>query len=173
MTYQEVIVNLSNSLLVNFDHVYHSVEIIHVDDARVPVINRANEWIYLAPDDQAQTLYIRRNGDDEVMEELKLGSCIKAYKMRSQLRIVYFEDYAEKHNEIISRLLQSVLIAGTKLNRVIRDKWKLRKDESTAEYVFKPTTAYFAVDIYAFWELKPDSCDEDFCIDISNPFCKT
>ena len=172
MTYQDIILNLSNSLLVKFDVVNHSAEIIQVDDIKLPAINQLNEWKYLAPTDQEQTLYIRRNGDDEVVEELKLGSCIKAYKMKSQLRVVYFEDYAEKHNEIISKLLQSVLIGGTKLNRVVRDKWKLKKDESSGEYVFKPTTAYFAIDIYAFWELKPDSCEEDFCVDIVNPLKK-
>ena len=76
------------------------------------------------------------------------------------------------HSEILVNLLQSILVGGTKLSKVIRDKWKLRKDESTGEYDFGPQTAYFAIDIYAFWELKPDSCDEDFCADIENPLKK-
>jgi len=172
MTYQEVILNLSNSLVQYFDDVYHSAEILTVDNERIPVINLKDDWKYLAPTDEGQNLYIRRNGDDEVMEELRLGSCIKSYKMRSQLRIVYFEDYAEKHNEIIAHLLQSVLIGGIKLVRMVRDKWKLKKDESSGEYVFKPSTAYFAIDIYVFWELKPDNCDQDFCVDIENPVKK-
>jgi hypothetical protein len=172
MTYQEVILNLSNSLVQYFDVVYHSAEILQIDNGRIPVINLKDDWKYLAPTDEEQHLYIRRNGDDEVMEELKLGSCTKAYKMRSQLRIVYFEDYAEKHNEIIANLLQSVLIGSTKLVRMVRDKWKLKKDESSGDYVFKPTTAYFAIDINVFWELKPDSCEEDFCATLDNPIKK-
>jgi len=173
MTYQEVILNLSNSLLTKFDEVYHSAEIVTTDEnEKLPTVVLKNEWISLAPTDQKETIYIRRNGDDDVVEELKLGSCIKSYKMRSQLRVVYFEDYADKHNEIIAHLLQSVLIGGTKLVRMVRDKWKLKKDESSGDYVFKPTTAYFAIDIYVFWELKPDNCEEDFCVDIENPIKK-
>lgn len=172
MTYQEVILNLSNNLITYFDEVYHSAEIITVDNDRIPVINLKDDWKYLAPTDEEQNLYIRRNGDDEVMEELKLGSCVKSYKMRSPLRVVYFQDYATNHNEILAHLLQSVLIGGTKLVRMVRDKWKLKKDESSGDYVFKPTTAYFAIDIYVFWELKPDNCDEDFCLTLDNPLKK-
>lgn len=172
MTYSEAILSLSNSLLTYFDVVHHSAEIVQIDDDKSPAINLKNDWKFLAPTDQEQSLYIRRNGDDEVMEELKLGSCVKSYKMRSQLRVVYFKDYAENHNEVIAHLLQSVLIGGTKLNKVIRDKWKLQKDESTGDYSFKPETAYFAIDIYVFWELKPDSCEEDFCVDVDNPIRK-
>ena len=92
--------------------------------------------------------------------------------MRSTLRIVYFEDHVEKHNEILSKLMQSVLIGGTKLKSIIRDKFKLLKDESSGEYNFGPTTAYFAIDIYALWELKPDTCLEDFCVTLENPLKK-
>ena len=169
MTYSEVILNIANSLLVNFDEVYHSAEIIQTDNERKPTVVLNDEWIDLSPTDQKETIYIRRNGDDEVMDELKLGSCIKSYKMRSQLRIVFFKDNAVNHSEILAHLLQSVLVGGTKLSKVVRDKWKLRKDESTGEYDFGPQTAYFAIDIYAFWELKPDVCDQDFCTTLDNP----
>ena len=106
------------------------------------------------------------------MEELKLGSCVKSYRMRSQLRIVFFRDHVKDHSKILAQLMQSVLVSGTKLNRIIRDKWKLQKDESTGDYNFGATTAYFAIDIYAMWELSKDTCDEDFCIDIQNPLKK-
>lgn len=173
MNYSQVILNLSNSLLNHFDEVYHSAEIVQTDEQeRIPSVVLKDEWIFLAPSDTKETVYIRRSGDDEVMEELKLGSCVKSYKMRSQLRVVFFKEDAEKHNEILAHLLQSVLVGGTKLNKVIRDKWKLKKDESSGDYNFGASTAYFAVDIYVYWELKPDSCEEDFCADITNPLKK-
>ena len=170
MTYQEQILSLANSLLINFGEVYHSAEIVQTEDQdKLPTVTLKNEWISLAPTDTKETVYIRRNGDDEVVDELKLGSCIKSYKMRSTLRVVFFKDNAETHNEILAHLLQSVLIGGTKLTKVIRDKWKLKKDESSGDYHFGAKTAYFAVDINIFWELKPDSCEEDFCLTIENP----
>jgi hypothetical protein len=172
MTYQEQILSLANSLLVHFDEVYHSVEIVQADE-RFPAVVLKNEWPSLAPGDTQEALYIRRNGDDEVMDELKLGSCIKSYKMRSPLRVVFFKDNAETQNKILAHLLQSVLIGGTKLTKVIRDKWKLKKDESSGDYHFGAKTAYFAIDINIFWELKPDSCEEDFCQDIVNPLTKS
>jgi hypothetical protein len=172
MTYQEVILSISNSLLQRFDEVYHSAEVFTNDAGKkIPVLSNDYE-VNLSPTDQRETIYIRRNGDDEVLEELKLGSCGKAYKMRSQLRIVFFKDKAELHNKILSDLMQSVLITGTKLNKVIRDKFKLLKDESSGDYNFGATTAYFAIDIYALWILNPDTCEQDFCTELENPLYK-
>lgn len=170
MNYNEVIEELSQSLLQKFKEVYRHVEIIRPEKEYFPVVS--NNWEpKLSPTDQKETLYIRRNGDDEVVEELKLSSCVKSYKMRSSLRVVYFKDNAKDQNQILSNLMYSVLIAGTKLRSIIRDKWKLLKDESSGDYNFKPTTAYFAIDIYALWELKTDTCEE-ICIEIINPLCK-
>lgn len=172
MTYSQVIENLSNSILQRFEEVYHSVEIFTNDkDEKLPVVSSDYD-IVLAPTDQRETIYIRRNGDDEVVDDLKLTSCGKAYKMRSSLRIVFFKDHAKQHNKILSQLMQSVLINGTKLKGVIRDKFKLQKDESTGDYKFDESTAYFAIDIYALWHLIPDTCDDDFCIELENPLKK-
>jgi hypothetical protein len=176
MTYQEIILSLSNSLLNKFDEVYHSAELITIQEDgktyKFPAITLKDEWVILAPTDQQQILYIRRNGEDEVQSDLRLASCGKAYNMRSILRVVYFDDNAEKHNEILQHLMQSVLVSGIKLKSIIRDKVKLFKDESSGEYSFRPTTAYFALDVYALWNLKPDSCEEDFCIELDNPIKK-
>jgi len=173
MTYNQIIENLATNLSINFDLVYHSAEIfINEDGVKMPGIPLADNWFDLVPTDERQVLYIRRNGEDEVQSDLRISSCSKGYNMRSQLRIVYFEDHAEKHNEILSKLMQSVLIGGTKLKSIIRDKVKLFKDESSGDYSFGPTTAYFAIDIYALWELKPDSCEEDFCVTLENPLTK-
>lgn len=170
MKYSEVILSLANNLLSNFDEVYHSAEIIQADE-KFPAISINNEWLPLAPSDTKEAIYIRRNGDDEVIEDLKIGSCVKSYKMRSQLRVVFFKDNADKHSETLSKLMQSVLIGGVKLNKITRDKYKLLKDESSGKYTFGPKAAYFAIDIYALWELKLDSCDEDFCLELDNPLC--
>ena len=176
MTYQQIIETLANNIANNFDTVYHSAELITVQEDgntfKFPAVNIADEWKSLAPTDEYFQLYIRRNGEDEVQSDLRLSSCGKGYNMRSQLRIVYFEDHAKNHNEILSKLMQSVLIGGTKLKSIIRDKVKLFKDESSGDYSFGPTTAYFAIDIYALWELKPDTCDEDFCVTLDNPLKK-
>lgn len=173
MTYNDIILNLLNSILENFNEVYHSAELT-VDDKgiKIPAVPVNDEWIPLTPSDTKETIYIRRNGNDDVQEELKLGSCIKSYRMRSTLRVVYFKDHAKKHNEILSKLMQSVLIGGTKLKSIHRDKFKLLKEESSGEYNFGATTAYFAIDIYALWDLKPNTCEEDFCTEIKNPLKK-
>lgn len=177
MTYSEIITLLSNNVLVYFDEIYHNAEIVTITDngkqkEKFPAINQNDEWINLAPTDQKETIYIRRNGDDEVQEEFRLASCAKSYKMRSSLRIVFFKDHAKKHNEILSHLMQAALTSHTKLKSIQRDKWRLQKDESSGDYNFGPSTAYFAIDIYALWNLIPDTCEEDFCIDIENPLRK-
>jgi len=172
MTYAEIIQTIATNLSTEFDEVYFNAEIVTAEDKKFPAITNKDEWVNLTPTDQRETVYIRRKGDDEVQEELKLGSCIKAYKMRSQLRIVYFKDHASNHSEILYKLVQSVLINNTKLNKVIQDKWKLQKDESSGSYNFGATTAYYAIDIYAYWTLQPETCEQDFCVDIVNPLKK-
>lgn len=169
MKYSEVIENLANKLAEVFGEVYHSVEIIETDGAKLPSIVNGNDWITLEPSDQKETVYMRRNGDDSVLEELKIGSCVKAYRMSTGLRIVYFNDSVFEHNKIISDVLRSVLVQGIKLNRVVMDKARLYKDESSGAYVFGPATLYFAVDVNVYWELKPDNCDQDFCVVLDNP----
>ncbi len=173
MTYNDITQILATNLLMDFDEVYINAEtIVNDQGVKQPAVSLHDEWISLVPTDQKETVYIRRDGNDEVIEDLKIGSCIKSYKMRSSLRIVYFKDHAKNHNEIISKLMQSVLIGGVKLKSIIRDKWKLLKDESSGDYNFGATTAYFAIDIYAVWELQPDICEQDFCIEIDNPLKK-
>ncbi len=172
MSYSEIIATIANNLILEFDEVYFNAEIVTTEGIKQPVISVKDEWISLAPTDQRETLYIRRNGDDEVVEDLKLGSCIKSYKMRSQLRIVFFKDHAKNHSEILYKLVQSVLINNTKLVRVIHDKFKLQKDESSGNYNFGATTAYFAIDIYAYWTLQPETCEPDFCVDLINTLKK-
>ncbi len=173
MRYSELIQTIAERIAENFDEVYHSAEIIVNDkNLKLPAVPVNDEWIDLSPADQKETVYIRRNGDDEVFEDLKIASCVKSYRMRSNLRIVYFADHVKKHNEIISKLLQAVLIQNTKVKSMIRDKWKLQKEESSGDYSFGASTAYFAIDIYAIWDLVPDNCPQDFCLDITNPLKK-
>lgn len=172
MTYSEIIGLLANNLANYFDIVYHSAEIVNLKKEKFPAVMLADEWISLAPTDQKEILYIRKNGDDEVAEDLKLASCGKFYKMKTPLRIVFFKDHAKNHQKIISSLMQSVLISGTKLKSISSDKWKLQKEESSGNYNFSASTAYFAIDIFAYWNLMPERCEEDFCIDIDNPLKK-
>jgi hypothetical protein len=173
MTYAETIMQLANNLLVSFDEVYHSAEIISNDkNERFPAITQGDEWIDLSPSDQREIIYIRRNGGDEVAEEFKLSSCVKSYKMRSNLRIVYFKDHANNSEEVLFKLMQAILINGTKLKTINRDKFKLLKEETSGKYNLGANTAYFAIDIYALWDLVPDTCDQDFCANIDNPLKK-
>lgn len=172
MTYSEVIVSIANSIILRFDEVFHSVELFTNDAGeKLPVLS-SNYDTDLAPTDQREIIYIRRNGEDEVIDELKLSGCGKSYRMRSSIRIVFFKDHADQHGKILTQLMQSVLITGTKLQKVIQDKFKLLKDESSGEYKFDATTAYFAIDIYALWLLIPDTCEQDFCIELENPLKK-
>lgn len=170
MIYSEVISQLGNNLLVSFDEVYINAEIVTNDKSeKFPAITLADEWLSLVPTDEHETLYIRRNGDDEFLSDLKLGSCQKAYRMRTPLRIVYFKDNASNHGKILFKLMQAILTNSTKLKSITRDKWKLLKEESSGDYNFGATTAYFAIDIYSLWDLIPDTCEQDFCADIVNP----
>lgn len=173
MNYSEIIQNIAASLLLKFDEVYHSAEIVlNEKGEKMPAIPVNDEYIDLAFSDQKETIYIRRNGDDEVMEELKISSCAKAYKMRTPLRIVYSKDHAKNHADIVFKLMQSALITGTKLKGIVRDKWKLQKDESTAKLNLGATSAYFAIDIYATWQLIEDNCEQDVCVELENPLKK-
>jgi hypothetical protein len=172
MTYGESILNLSNSLLQSFDEVFHSVEIIQNDKGeKLPAYPLEDEFIDVVFSDTKETVYIRRNGDDEA-EELKIGSCVKSYKMRTPVRIVYSQDQAKDHNTILFKLMQSVLIGGTKLKGIVRDKFKLQKEESTARLRLGATSAYFAVDVYVFWQLLPDNCEQEICLTLENPLRK-
>lgn len=173
MTYNEVIKNLSDNILLHFDEVYHSADTIVNDKGiKMPAIALNDEYLTLAPTDQREIIYIRDNGDDQVLEELKIGSCIKSYRMQSPVRIVYFKDHAKNPDKILSDLVQSVLINGTKLKAIISNKWKLLKEESSGDYNFGATTAYFAIDLYVLWHLVPDNCEEDFCSTLENPLKK-
>ncbi len=170
MTYPQIISLVAINLTNYFDKIYHSVEIVSNENEKFPAIPIADEWISLVPSDQNETVYIRRNGDDQLYGEEIIGSCVKTYKMQSSLRLVYFKDNANNHDEIIFKLMQSILLRSTKIKSIIRDKWKLLKDESNGDYNFGATTAYFAIDFYAYWILKPDLCEQDFCMTIENPF---
>lgn len=173
MNYAETIRTLANNLLVNFDEIYYNAEMVVNDKGeRHPAIALKNEYLPLSPTDQREVIYIRRNGDDEVLSEERLGSCITSYKMRSHLRIVYFKDNCKEHEKVVHNLMQSVLIGNTKLNKIIRDKFKLKKEESSGEYNFGASTAYYAIDIYIHWNLQPDTCEQDFCIEGENPLKK-
>lgn len=171
MTYSEVISNISSNILLSFDEVYHSAEIVTTDKQKFPAIINADEWISLVPTDQREIIYIRRNGDDEA-EETRVSSCGKSYRMKTPMRIVFFKDHAKNPEEIIFKLMQGVLTGQTKLKSVIRDKWKLQKEESSGDYNFGATTVYFALDIYIMWDLLSDTCEHDFCVDIPNPYKK-
>lgn len=169
MKYSEAILNLANRLLIWFPEVHHSAEIIHVDNDRFPAIIHNQEWKTLEPTDQKETLYIRRNGIDRIVEPLKIGGCAKAYLMQSPLRIVYFRDHSDKENEIIAHLMQGILLQYVNLESVIRDKWKLLKEESSGDYNFGPDTVYLALNINVYWHLMPDNCEEDWCATTANP----
>jgi hypothetical protein len=121
VTYPEIIQSIATSLNQSFDEVYHSAEIVINDkNEKFVGVAKNDDWIKLSPTDQKETLYIRRNGDDQIYEELRITSCSKSYKMRSQLRIVYYKQQAEKHEEILFKLMQSILIQGTKLDKIIQ-----------------------------------------------------
>lgn len=172
-TYHDIILQLTQRLSNNFDKVYHSAEVVTIEKERFPAISTQREWFNLSPKDTQEILYIRRNGDDEVYSEEPQGSCSKAYRMRSQLRIVYFNDHDANGEQVLFKLMQSVLISNTKIVRIVRDKYRLQRDESSGSYEFGPQTVYVAIDIYAMWMLQQDICEQDFCIDIENPYCIT
>jgi hypothetical protein len=176
MKYNEVIQSIANRLSQTFCEVYHSAEIIKIFDngqitEQFPAIDRGKEWITLAPTDVKDTIYIRRNGDDSYSEEVKMGSCMKAFKMRTPLRIVYFNINGNTERSLFN-LMQGVLTQSVRISGIVRDKFKLLREESSGEYNFKPTTVYVAVDVYAIWDLFPDNCEKDFCIELPNPIQK-
>lgn len=170
MNYANTIAQISTNLAKYFDNVYHSAELVFNDkNLKIPAIPSNDDWIDLSPSGERETVYVRRNGDDAMVFQQGIGSCAKAYKMRTPLRIVYFQDRTAFHFGILSKLMQASLIQNTTLNRVIRDKWKLAKEESSGDYPMGASTAYFAIDIDMMWDLLPDSCDNDFCITLDNP----
>lgn len=170
MNYSESIGALVLSLVNSFDMVYFNAEIVTNDkQERFPAIAKGDEWISLVPTDEKEILYVRRNGDDEAVSEFKIGACAKSYRMRTPLRVVFFKDNTSDHDRVLGSLMQSVLITGSQLKSVKQDKWRLMKEESSGDYNFGATTAYFAVELYLVWDLLPSSCAQDFCVDIVNP----
>lgn len=171
MTYSENIKNLISNILATFNQVYHSVEIVTIDAMKKPMAPFMDEYIDLSPTDEKEIIYIRKAGDDVAGESLKIGSCSKAYKMSTPVRIVFFRDHVQNRGQELAELLQAVLSQGVKLTRVVTDKWKLQKDESSGSYRFGPKTLYFAIDVNIFWDLIPDVCEKDYCIEVENPAC--
>lgn len=171
--YSEILFFLLNNILVNFDEVYHSAEIIINDKGiKMPAIPIGDEWKDLSPTDQREIIYLRRNGDDVNTASLGIGSCRKSYLMATPVRLVYFKDHCKNARKALNDLIQSVLVGGTNLRSISQNKWKLLKEESSGDYTFGGTTAYFAIDFNLMWNLIPDACSEDFCNDIDNPLIK-
>ena len=174
MKYNEVILSVANKLAEKFPVVYHSAYLVTIQDGDVihkfPAVDHGKEWVQLAPTDVNDTIYIRRNGDDFMSEELKLGSCMKAFKMRTPLRVVYF---ATSGNEpkIMFDMMNSLLGQSMKIVGIVRDKFKLLRDESNGQYNFT-NDVYLAIDIHIFWDLFPDNCEQDFCVTVDNPVQK-
>ena len=169
MTYFETIQLLMNNILASFDEVHHSVEQVVINNLKIPAYSKDDEYINLSPTDEKEIIYIRKIGDDVASGPLKISSCGKSYLMVTPVRIIFFRDHAEGHDKIIAELLQSVLCQHTKLVRVMTDKWKIQKEESSGDFAFGPKTAYFAVDIQVTWNLLPDSCERDYCVSTENP----
>lgn len=169
--YSTILMNIITNILNYFDEVYHNAELLITDTGiKKPVITSNNEWISLVPSDKKEILYLRRNGDDIKVTNLGIGSCAKSYIMSSPMRLVYFKDHSKDPDKSLTYLMQSSLIQGTELKTIIRNKFKLLKDESSGDYNFRPSTAYFAIDFSIVWNLVPSDCEQDFCIDIANPF---
>lgn len=176
MTYADVIQKLVTNLAGNFSKVFHSAELITIIDQgkivdKYPAINVDKEWLELAPTDMNDMIYIRRNGDDSLFKELQIGSCTKAYKMRTPLRIVYFNMNGNAEKSLFY-MMQAVLTQSTTPVFIIRDKFKLFREESMGDYNFSPTTVYLAIDVNVFWDLLSDKCDQDFCVKLDNPVQK-
>lgn len=171
MRYSETITNIANNLLTDFAEVYHSVEIVTIDNIRKPMVAVGTEWVDLSPTDEGERIYIRRAGDDEVLDRLKIGSCTNDYAMRTPLRLVYFRDHASDPGRVLWLLMQSILVGSVRLRSIILDKTKLQKDESSGAYEFGPRTIYIALDFYVMWDLIRSECEEDFCEVIPNPIC--
>lgn len=175
MKYNEIIEQIASNLSESFSEVYHSVEIVTIfDDGKIsekfPAINLGKEWLSLSPADVKDTIYIRRNGDDTLQEELRLGSCTKSYKMRTPLRIVYFNMNGD--DKALFFMMQAILSRYVRPVAVIRDKFKLLREESNGAYNFSAKTVYVAIDVFASWDLLADNCDQDFCIELDNPIKK-
>lgn len=171
MRYQETIQNIANNLVIDFREVWHSAEIITIDNVRKPMVSDGTEWVDLSPTDEGETIYIRRSGDDEVVERLKIGSCTNDYAMRTAMRLVYFRDNAGDSGRVLWSLMQSVLVGSVRLRSIITDKSKLLKDESSGAYQPGPRTIYIGIDFYVMWDLIRSECEQDFCELIPNPLC--
>lgn len=175
MKYNEIILSVANRLAEKFSQVYHSAYIVNIQDKdqvhKFPAIDKGNDWLNLSPADIQDTIYIRRNGDDIMSEEVRIGSCMKAYKMRTPLRVVYFNSWGDEA-KIMFDMMNSLLGQSIKITGIVRDKFKLLRDESNGEYSFGSRDVYLAVDINIFWDLFPDTCDQDFCVSVDNPVKK-
>jgi hypothetical protein len=175
MKYNAIITALAEGLSAYFDEVYFDAELItNGNGLKLPAIPKGADWLTLEPTDQQERIYIRRKGDDDIQERYNLGSETFAYNMKSTLRIVYFRDRvpANEAGRALHNMMRGALAKHTKLLKIIRDKWKLLKEESSGDYTFGPDTLYFAIDVTVMWDLIPETCEQDFCVALNNPLKK-
>lgn len=152
----------------------HSVELFNDPKrggALYPVYRNGDEFQYFGVDDTGgRFAYFRLNGSPQSSQQLKIGSCGKAYIVDAPVRLVVFNDWEkENHDQLVTKFLSVTFMQNVNLFRYSSDMMNLAKEESPiGVFEFGGKTFYLAIDLMIKIELKRDSCEE-VCDPFKNP----
>src|SRR3989304_5780785 len=153
--------------------VFHSCQLLKDEQSRTlyPASQRGAEYTYAGIDDaQGLFAYIRVNGDIQGVP-IKITSCNGSYTMTAPLRVVFFNDNEDRNqDDLVRRLSAFTFMRNVALVRIITDKWRLVREESSVfREKFDGKTFYAAVDINATFIHLPSDCADEACIVYPNP----
>lgn len=154
--------------------VYHSVDILNINNQRYPGYKKDDEWIYVGPDDSKHMqCYIREIAGLSVDKiEIMSAGGKKAYKGKVGYRMVFFNDFEKRdHDQLLIELLAFTYYPSVQLKKVINNNEELLREEGKVkDFTFGATTFYKAIDFFVIQTLQENKCELNIgCGNLQNP----
>lgn len=154
--------------------VYHSVDILNINDQRFPGYKKDDEWIYVGPDDtQHMVCYIREISGlavDKIVPMSAGGK--KAYNGKVGYRMVFFNDFEQRnHDDLLVELMAFTFYPGIQLKKIISNNEELLREEGKVkDFTFGATTFYKAIDFFVLQTFQENKCELNIgCGNLQNP----
>lgn len=153
--------------------VFHSCQVLKTEATGMlfPAYPHGSDYIYSGIDDtKGLFAYIRDNGDMSSVP-FKITAGARSYQVTAPLRVVFFSDNEKRdQNDLLRRLSAFTFLKNVTLVRIVTDKFKLVRDESSLfREKFDGQTFYAAVDVTVSFVLLHSDCETDICKVYSNP----
>lgn len=153
--------------------VFHSCQLLRNQESQIlyPAYQRGAEFTYAGIDDTRGLFAYIRTAGDMVAVPLKIQSCARTYEVTAPLRVVFFNDNESRdHEELVRQLAAFTFLTGVNLVRVITDKFRLIREESSLfREKFDGKTFYIAFDVSLTFILLPSDCETTECLVNTNP----